>query len=307
MATTFLVLQQELADRLNLDQTVSANGTRLKRWLNLTQNDIASRYPFEWLFSRTSIQTIVDKTAGTVAIANGGTTVTGSGTAFAATDKRSFIQFQNDTNWYEVVTYSSSTSIAINSSTPFVGTTLTAGTYTLRTVYYDLPTDLFQVFDVRQTNTPLKLTNLGIFTFDTFQPDMQTVSQPAAYYLFRDDPDIAATAAKQRQIAFFPSPDAQYNIEVRYFLEQADLSADGDIPLIPPPYLEVLLSGAEWLGNKFLNSSNQDSLKQSYEYGIGRMIEQENAHGDYLPVLGTGDPEGTSRFLPFPTTFQQPQ
>ena len=43
---TFLVMQQELADRLNIDQTVAANATRLKRWLNLIQQDITSRYPF---------------------------------------------------------------------------------------------------------------------------------------------------------------------------------------------------------------------------------------------------------------------
>src|SRR3990167_912556 len=102
MATTFSTLYTELADRLNLDSTVSANATRLKRWLNFVQNDIASRYPFEWLFARTFIQTVADKTAGTVAVSNGGTSVVGTSTAFAAGDKRSFIQLEGDTNWYEV-------------------------------------------------------------------------------------------------------------------------------------------------------------------------------------------------------------
>lgn len=305
MATTFLTLQQELADRLNLDQTVAANATRLKRWLNLINNDIASRYPFEWLFSRTYIQTIADKTDGTVAIANGGTTATGTSTSFASTDKRSFIQFQNDTNWYEVTAYSSSTSITITPA--FAGTTLTSGTYTLRKVYYDLPADVFQVFDARQSTTPAKLTKLGIWTLDTFQPDINTVSAPAAYYLFRLDPDTAATSAKQTQIAFFPVADTIYNIEIRYMMDQTDLSADGDIPLMPAPYYETLLSGAEWLGNKFLNTPDEGAKKQAYEFAINQMIEQENSNGDWLPVLGSGDVEGVSRFLPFPSTFQQPR
>lgn len=304
MATTFLVLQQELADRLNLDQTVAANATRLKRWINLTNNDIASRMNFEWLFSRCYIQTQADKTDGTVAIANGGTAVTGTSTAFAAGDKRSFIQFQNDTNWYEVTVVGGTTSLTITPA--FAGTTLTTGTYTLRKVYYNLPTDLFQVFDVRQSNTPLKLTALGIWTLDSYQPDINTVSMPNAYYLFRDDPDTAATSAKQRQIAFYPVADSIYNIEVRYFLEQTDLSADGDIPLMPVPYYEALLSGAEWLGNKFLNTSDEPEKKKAYEYAVQKLIDKENALGDWLPVLGTTDTQETSRFIPFPTVFQQP-
>ena len=302
---TFLVLQQELADRLNIDQTVAANATRLKRWLNLIQNDIVSRAPFEWLFKRAYVQTIVDKTAGTVAITNGATAVTGTSTAFAATDKRSFIQFEGDTNWYEVTAYTSATSITIGNA--FQGATLTAGTYTLRTVYYDLPTDLFSVFDVRQSKTPNKMTALGVWTIDTYQPDVSTVGVPTGYYMFRNSPDVAATAAKQRQISFFPSPDDEYNIEVRYLMSLTDLSADTDIPQMPIPYHTLMVDGAEWLGAKFLNDSNQENLKKAYEYGIAQIIEKENAHGDWMPVLGSTDTQNTSRFLPFPGTFSQPE
>lgn len=302
---TFLVLQQELADRLNIDQTVAANATRLKRWLNLIQSDIASRYPFEWLYKRAYVQTIVDKTAGTVAITNGATAVTGTSTAFAAIDIRSFIQFEGDTNWYEVTARASTTAITIGNA--FQGATLTAGTYTLRTVYYDLPSDLFSVFDVRQSKTPRKLTALGLWTLDSYQPDISTVGVPTGYYLFRNSPDVAATSAKQRQMAFFPSPDDEYNIEVRYLMSLTDLSADGDIPQMPIPYHTLLVDGAEWLGAKFLNDANEDTLKKSYEFAVQQMIDKENAHGDWMPVLGSTDTQNTSRFLPFPATFEQPQ
>lgn len=301
---TFLVLQQELADRLNLDQTVTANGTRLKRWLNLIQQDIASRAPFEWLFSRTYVQTQADKTDGTVAVSNGGTTVTGTSTAFVAGDKRSFIQLEGDTNWYEVTVVASQ---VLTITPAFAGTTLTAGTYTLRKVYYDLPSDLFSVFDARQSNTPLKLTALGVWTVDSYQPDINMVGMPTGYYMFRNNPDTAATAAKVRQMAFFPAPDSIYNIEVRYFLEQADLSADTDIPFLPLPYQALMVDGAEWLGSKFLNSSNQENLKKAYEFGIGQLLDKENAHGDWMPVLGSTDTQRNTRFLPFPTTYEQPR
>lgn len=301
---TFLVQQQELADRLNIDQTVTANGTRLKRWLNFIQQDIVSRYAFSWLFKRAYVQTIVDKTAGTVAITNGAAAVTGTGTAFAAIDVRSFIEFEGDTNWYEVTARSSATGITIGNN--FQGATLTDGTYTLRTVYYDLPSDLFSIYTVRQSKTPTKLTNLGIWTLDAYEPSISTVGVPTGYYLFRNSPDVAATASKQRQVAFFPSPDDEYNIEFRYMKSLADLSADGDISEIPVPYHAVMIDGAEWLGAKFLNTGNQDDLKKAYEFSVQKMIEKENEHGDWMPVLGSSDTQNTSRFLPFPSEFQQP-
>lgn len=301
---TFLTLQQEVADRLNIDQTVSANTTRLKRWLNLTQQDVASRYPFEWLFGRAYVQTVVDKTAGTVAVSNGGTSVTGTSTAFAAGDKRSFIQLEGDTNWYEVTAVAAQ---VLTITPAFAGSALTVGTYTLRKVYYTLPTDVASIYDARQANTPLKLTNLGIWTMDTYQPDINTVSMPTAYYRFRIDPEIGATAAKATQVGFFPSPDDEYNIEFRYIIQQADLSADGDIPFLPVQYHTVLADGAEWLGSKFLNADNQEALKKAYEFSLQQLIEKENASGDWLPVLGSTDTQNTSRFLPFPAEFQQPQ
>ena len=301
---TFLVLQQELADRLNLDQTVSANATRLKRWLNLIQQDISSRYPFTFMYARTTIQTVVDRTAGTIAVSNGGTSVVGTGTAFVAGDKRAFIQMEGDTNWYEVTVVSSQT---LTIAVAFAGTTLTTGTYTLRTVYYSLPSDVFQIFDARQTYTPMKLNKMGIFTLDSYQPDIQTVGAPTAYYQFRYSPDTAATAATIYQVSFFPSPDAIYNIEFRYLTELADLSADTDIAKLPVPYQQLMVDGAEWLGSKFMNDKNEPNLKKAYEYNLQVLIDKENASGDYMPVLASTDTQLTSRFLPFPTTYEQPR
>lgn len=298
MATTFLSLQNELADRLNLDQATFT--TRLKRWLNFAANDISSRWPFEFKFSRCFIQTQEDKTAGTVAVTNGLTTVTGTSTSFAAGDKRSFIQFENDTNWYEVTVVASQ---VLTITPAFAGTTLTAGTYTLRKVYYDLPADLFKVYDARQSNTPAKLAKLGIWTMDAYRPDINTTGTPVGYYLFDNDPDIAATAAKQTRVGFFPAPDGVYNIEFRYELLLSDLSADTDISFIPAPYLETLLLGAEYMGAKFGNDPGKAEIKQAYEFQIQKMIETESAHGDYFPQLGSIDDRATSVALPMPSGY----
>lgn len=304
MANTLVTLYTEVADRLNLDATVAANKTRLIRWANIIQNDIASRYPWSWLMTNGFIQTVTDYTTGTITGVSGSTALTGIGTSWTSSSPNMtncYIQPANDTNWYEVSTVGSGTSITL--ANPLTAS-ITSGTYVLRTTYYDLPANCYKVYDVRQTNTPTKLTPLGLYTLDTFQPDINTTSNPTGYFLFGEDPLVAVSAAKQTLIGFFPCPDAKYNIQFRYFLNQTDLAADTDIPLIPVPYTNVLLDGMEWLGNKFLNDPNEGQLKTAYEYSIQKMIESENQNGDYFPVLRSSDSsQDVSKFLPFPGNF----
>lgn len=304
MANTLLAINTEVGDRLNLDMTITANRTRAVRWANLIQNDIASRYQWPWLMTNTFVQTVADYTTGTITGSAGSTSLTGSGTTWTSSNPNmtnAYIQPANDTNWYQVSTVGGATSITLSTA---LTQAVSAGTYILRTTYYDLPANCWKVFDVRQTNTPRKLTRLGIYTLDYYQPDINTTSQPTGYFLFGEDPAISASASKQTQIGFFPCPDAKYNIQVRYFLNLTDLSSDTDIPLIPVAYTNVLIDGMEWLGSKFLNDPGEANCKNMYEAGLQKMIEAESAHDDYFPILQSSDGQDRlTRFLPFPGSF----
>src|SRR3990167_7156084 len=277
---TFLVLQQELADRLSLDQTISANATRLKRWLNMAQDAISGRHVFTFLEERDLFQTVVDITAGTVSMTNGSATVAGTSTAFAST-----------------------TEITINPS--FGQDTDTSMTYVLRKIYYSLDTDVNRVISVKQYNTPIKLTQVSASELDRAQPNIETTGAPTAYSLFRLDPTIGVQYGKQRQLQFFPSPDDEYNIEVRYIKLLSDLSSDSDVSQIPQQFHDVLIDLAEYYGSKFLNDPKQAQLLVQAESGIRRMIEEDGSNGDYFPVL-QGDDDHGSRFIPFGPHFEQP-
>lgn len=305
MSQNFLSLYTELGDRLGLDSTIASNKTRLQRWINLIYGDIVSRFPFEFLYKTEIVQTTTQYTTGTVSISNGGTTVTGVGTTFTSSMVNWYIQFAGSTNWYLVTTFNSATSLTV--SPTYNEPNVTNGTYVLRQRWYDLTSDVDRVMSVTQTNTPLKLTNLGVWTRDMYQPDITDVSIPTGYVLFQQDPATAASGLKVRQMGFFPQPDAIYNIEVKYFFIPNDLSADTDVPVIPQNYITVLLEGGEWMGSKYLNASEEPSLLQSYEMKLAKMIEQENSNDDYLPVLTSSDTLNTTRFLPFPSTFEQPR
>lgn len=302
---SFLTLQQELGDRLQLDQTVGANATKLKRWLNLAQDSISSRYDWTFLEERDLFQTEADKTAGTVSVTNAGTTVTGTSTAFASGDVGKFIQFEGNNDWYEVITYTSATSLEIKPS--FGQDTDTSMTYTLRQVYYSLDTDVNRILSVRQYNTPIKLTQIAASELDRAQPNITATGAPTAYALFRLDPTIAAQYGTQRQLQFYPSPNDEYNIEVRYIKLLSELSSDSDISQIPQQFHDVLIDLAEYYGSKFLNDPKQVQLLVQAEAGIKRMREEDQSHGDYFPVLQPSDGDDRqSRFIPFPSSFEQP-
>lgn len=300
---TFLALITETGDRLNLDATQSSYKTKISRWLNMSQQLISGRFPFSWQLGREIVQTVVDKTGGTVTFTNGSTTATGSGTAFTAADKYKFINPTSSVNWFQITNVSGQT---LTLDVAYNETTVT-GAYTVRQRYYSLTNDVERVFDITQTDTNEKLTQMGIWTTDTYQPDQFEVSVPTSYYLFGQDPSVAVSAMPIRQISFFPSPDAVYNMEVKYLKYISDLVNDTDIPVIPQQYFPVLLAYAEWMGEKYLNGEEGDKLNQA-EMLMAKMIEQESSNDDYFPVLSSTDDTGGTRsnFLPFPSTFQQP-
>lgn len=300
---TFLALITETGDRLNLDATQAVYKTKISRWINMAQQIVAGRFPFTWQLGREIVQTVVDKTAGTVTFTTGSTSATGIGTSFTASDKYKFINPTSSVNWFQITNISGQT---LTLDVAYNETTVT-GAYTVRQRYYSLTSDVERVFDITQTDTNEKLTQMGIWTTDTYQPDQFEVSVPTSYYLFGLDPSVAVSAMPIRQISFFPFPDAVYNMEVKYLKYISDLSGDTDIPVIPQTYFQVILAYAEWLGTKYLNGNEGDKLNQA-EMLMGKMIEQETSHDDYFPALSSTDDTGGTRsnFLPFPSAFQQP-
>ena len=77
---TFLTQQQEVASRARLDNTQSSQNTLIERWINASQAEIWAAYDWPWARDRAVVQTVIDKTAGTVDVSAGGTFVlTGAG------------------------------------------------------------------------------------------------------------------------------------------------------------------------------------------------------------------------------------
>lgn len=297
---TFLEMQQELASRLRLDMNQSDQVTLIKRWLNQSQYEIWARHDWPWALDREIVQTVVDKTDGTVSIDAGGQTVTGVSTAFASGDVGKFIQFSSSNDWYKVSTFSGTTSIAIEA--PYVGTSaLSAGTYTLRKVFYNVSSSVEKILSIRQTISPVKLTLVPYREYDLWKPNQEATSNPQIYVPWGFD------SSNRWTFSLDPFPSDVLNLEVRFKKEATELSADGDETTIPNKWQHVLIEGALYRGLEAARTSHEDKraeFKQSsFEKQLGQMIAEAEPNSDNHHVIANRDVAFAARLPRLPEDF----
>lgn len=305
-AISFLTLQQELAAELRMNLSDSEHATLIKRWLNLADDEIHSRYDWSWKFDREIVQTIADKTAGTVAISASGQTVTGTSTAFVSADVGKFIQFSSSNDWYKVTAVASATELTIEK--PYVGSSaLSAGTYKLRQVFYSLSSSVEKVLSARQTVTPAKLELVHYRAFDRLRPDQTSSGNPLVYVIWGYD------SSNNWTFTLDPSPDSVMNVEVRFKKKRTDMSADADNPSTPEQWKNVLLDFGLVRGYEYVKPGiNDPSDKRSEqalaraERGVERMVADAEPEGDWAPQIRNPDlPIGVANVLGLPGKYER--
>jgi len=206
-ALTFTDLQTEVFDHTGLDSSDTGNQTRVQRWLNYVQQDICARWPWNFLRSRESIVTVIDKTAGTVTVNAGATSVVGSGTAFAAADIGNYIQFSTANDWYKITNVASQT---LTLEIAYAQTTnLVAGTYTVRKFFYSLSSACDRICDIKNWNTPLKLDEMFPRDVDFVQPNPQSSNTSFGFIPYGYD------SSNNVQIIPYPFPSDARLFEIK--------------------------------------------------------------------------------------------
>lgn len=278
----------------------------------MAQQYISGRHPWSWLQTREVLQSVVDKTAGTVAITSGTTTVTGTGTAFAASDVGSFIQFGANTSgndWYRITTFTSATSIAIEAN--YAGTTnLTAATYTIRKWYYALSSAVDRIIQVRQAITPVRLYPMQFLAMSRWTPMHSITGNPYAYAAAAQDAiyssgTLDAVNVGNWAIQLYPWPSTAMNYEVDYYRTLTDLSANGDTGLIPSKMRDtVLIDGSVAYTFAYLNDPRYQQYWQKFEEGIERFWQEDGQDRGQMNVIEavdntTQDPD----IIRFPSSY----
>lgn len=296
--SSFLVLQQELASQCGLDQTVSAQATLLKRWLNNAQQAILRA--FEWPFLRSPtplvIQTVPDITSGTVATTAGSVSITFSTTPLDSNGNNvsvagRYIQTVSSSDWYKVSTHTSGTTAATLEIAAIY--TATAATFTVRKFYYSTSTSVDRIIQVFQDVLPFQLQETTPEYFQSFNPGfLSSAATPMVYCMAGVD----STGAPQFKL--WPTPSTVLNLRIEYFPVSTDMSADADVSVIPAKWhTTVLLEGGKSQAYSFMGDERYptsvtlfnagiEEMKQEYEIGLHRHRVMTSA--DNQPVGGIG-------------------
>lgn len=293
--STFLVLQQELAAQVGLDQTVSSQATLLKRWLNNAQQMVLRAFEWPFLRNPTSmvIQTVPDYTTGTVLTTAGSTSITLS---VAPTDVNGsnvsvlgrYIQTSSSKDWYRITAHTSGTTAATLEIAAI--TTAAAATLTIRKVYYSTTTSVDRIIQVWQDVLPYQMLESSPEYFQSFNPGYLGTG-PARICLVSG---VDSTGAPQFRL--WPNPDSVMNIRIDYFPVATDMSADSDVSVIPAKWhTTVLVEGAKAQAFNFLDDSRfKDSVslfdtmieEMKSEYDISLHRHRVMTAADNQPVGG---------------------
>jgi hypothetical protein len=293
----FLTMQQEVASQLGLDLTDTTIATSIKRWINITQQDICGRWPWEFLYSEEIVKTVPDKSAGTVSVSAGGTTVTGIATSFSATDVGSYIQFDGALEWYPIETVTPTTSLTISSA--YNGTSnLSNGTYVIRKIYYSLSSSADSIITIRNMNTPLSLIEADVMQFDRFNPNSNSTGTTSMYISYGYD------SSGNIRITPWPIPSDARNLNIRTLKRITDLSGNTDSSIIPVKWNHILIYGAIGLGFMFLRKESlSDRWVKKYEDMFSNMKAKERISENHSPILNSIDIGRKGSFIPFPSNY----
>ena len=288
---TFSTLQTEVYDQTGMDSTDSATQTRVSRWLNLVQQDICARWPWNYLRSRESIVTVPDYKTGTVSVSSGGTAVTGIGTTFTTTQGNGqyYLQFAGANDWYQVTAQISGTSLTI--ATPYQPLANAVGvTYTLRQFFYSLSSACDRICDVKNWNTPLKLDELFPRDVDFAQPNPQSTNVSYGFIPYGYD------SSNNVQIIPYPFPSDARLFEIKTFKRPTDMAVAGDLPTLPNKWAHIIAFGATSIAFMYLRKTNiATAWAELFEKKIEDMMAQERTSEDSSPILQSIDSGNGSR------------
>lgn len=282
---TFLTMYQELSDRLGAyDYAVAADLIKLKRWINLAQQYICGKKLWPFMLAEEIVQTDKDYTTGT-ALIDARSTAMAFTPAPATSMVNRYIQFSTSQDWYKITDHTAAQSAAVISPA-YVGTSnLTAGTFTIRKLLYNTSTPLIQILDMKQLTSPGRLIGQSPASQDFFLSLYQSPGTPNSYI------PSSPTTAGGIQFSFSPVPNEIMNIMVRGKRYLSDLSATGDIPIIPVPWHDAIINIAAYYGFTSLDDtrakdellvgeSRIDDMATIYSHDLGRHRVQGDTGGD---------------------------
>jgi len=299
---TFVNIKLKIAEELGLNATNDA--TKLGVWANEAYRFIAGLRQWPWNLASKTLQTVADITTGTATISAGDTALTLSvgPTPSVATDYEIQLTDQSD-DWY-LVTAHTATETTATISPAFVGSSnYSAGNYILRKKFYSVASDVDKIINMKEAINNQALAYIDPRDLDDYDPDpTATDTVPYAYTLLGFD------ATNNWRVNFLPTPTTVANIQYKYYQRTTDLSADGDLPILPAKWHQAIVFVAlSMYGHPYIDDSRMTMAQSRARTILKEMISQVSPLPDKHPVIMPWDQRAQikPRGPLFPPNFPQ--
>lgn len=209
-------------------------------FLEMALDEIASRAEWVWLLREGYFTTKAPYTTGTVAVTNGSTTVTGTGTAFttgtnAAVDE--VIRVGTDSSYYRIASVDTATQLTLRSA--YAGDTASGASYRISADEYNLARGVDWLKLIYEQATPYVLDGVA---FDALMHQAKVVywHEGAPRLWAISEANYGATTDRPVRIRLWPIPDDDYAMVYRY-KSYATFPASGTAEFETEPALQNLL------------------------------------------------------------------
>lgn len=284
----FSIMQTRVAEETGL--SVTDDVTKIKAWINEAYQQVSGFYNWPWLLTNFVIQTVTDITTLTAAVNAGATTVTLSSTVTPTLAGNYWIRFDaSSDDWYPITAHTAASATVTIGNAYLGATNITGAAVTIRKVFYDIPSGVDRIIDLRQSISDKKIQIIDPRTVDHVLPDPDTTGTPDIAYL------TGITVAGAWRMSFYPLPSAKINIQGRGYATITELSADADVPLIPTKWHSVLVFLALALfGHDYIDDTRIDSAQKRAKETIKEMIKESNPVPGMFNVIRTWDTRQTN-------------
>lgn len=293
--TDYSDLYTDLQNRVRITTGVTASENQAKRLINIALQDIhvGTDYVFPWTERRGTLTTHAPYSTGTLSVAAGSTTLTGSGTLWNTNNTYgqknmqvgSKITIAGGTDVYRIATVASDTSATLE--TRYVASAdASAVAYSVFDDEYTLASDFARPIDFQMFSPEW---NIALLNRQELRRSMQ-------WSAMRGRPRLATildlarsgSTAAVRKVRLYPVPDQTYVIPYAYVssnlavtsagVEQASLSATTDEPIMPLRYRHVIVlhALANWYRDKKDDARSQE-VKAEYVELMQRIVSDHEA------------------------------
>jgi len=271
---TFVDIQNEILRRGKIaSSTTTVNAqdlTAIKSFINSRYDEIAFSRKWNWREDSRLLTTIAKYDTGTADVTNGQRRVTLSAAA-TVTDNflGRYFKVNGDSEYYEIISVSSTASRTLELATPYVGTTSATASYTIFKNKYGVWPDFADVYSIKAFGSlggnelaPLETEEMG-----SYQAQLQLLEStyPTHYSigdkLMYDGPTMGnnfimgydfmgGADTSELSLVLWPMVTASNVLEVKYGVQIIKLTDDTDEPLMPREKRIVLVYGAlaDWFG-----------------------------------------------------------